>query len=396
MGEPEGEAWEACRPVEPVIADLKGSSICVRETIINGININLGYISVPVLTDHVLKALAALRILYGLDVLVVRSGKTEISPSQASMLGIKLLTGETKIREAPIKSIVIRPQIDANTARKIFEEKVRGQIAGFVGSLSGRKATFIGMELAYLPIRCYRVLYNKRFSGSEELAIQDMDYCFELATGSLVLLDGEELSVDYSFSQLGELDETVVAAYELIGEKGEVSLDEISEILGSVERAEIVLRMLLDYGLLELVGMNTYVPQGPSERSGLLDYFFRKGLAVEGRPPRCSRVLGPGIETSIIDRIVSVWGVVKEKVDVYFPVYIGVFKKKKKGDEGLEIATIIDAVWGRRLEDIEELVASSKVIYVIDEIINEIINKIEKKCDNRSLTLSANTKGKAN
>ncbi len=86
----------------------------------------------------------------------------------------------------------------------------------------------------------------------------------------------------------------------------------------------------------------------------------------------------------------------KEKVDVYFPVYIGVFKKKKKGDEGLEIATIIDAVWGRRLEDIEELVASSKVIYVIDEIINEIINKIEKKCDNRSLTLSANTKGKAN
>ena len=298
------------------------------------------------------------------------------------LLGIKLVTLPTEqAKEATVRSLVVRTMINSRDASKIFTTKVKSQIIGFMGSLAGRKVEFMGLEHAYLPFRCYNILYNRRFEGEGDLAATEAEYCFELATGSLVALEDDRITVT-SFMELGELDEVVITAYEYIGRKGEASIDELAEILGSADRAEIVVRMLVDYGLLEPVGLNTYVPRGPEETSNMVKYFLERRLAVEGRPPRCSRILGPGIDVEVLDRIVRVWGAVRQVWDLYLPVYIGVFRKHK-GREGVEIAAIIDAVWGKRLEDIEELIGSSSIIYIIDEIINEIIEgkkKVSEEC----------------
>ncbi|MCE4627932.1 MAG: hypothetical protein F7C34_02120 [Desulfurococcales archaeon] len=386
---------EKCMPVSGSVSwDLSGASLCIKELTVDGVDVRLGIVRVNKLDSKIVRELASLKNYYGLDVLAVDvheardTGEMGSVRELLSLLGIKLVSlppehaGETRVR-----SLVVRTQINSRDAARIFTTKVKNQIAGFMGSLAGRKVEFMGLEHAYMPFRCYNILYNRRFGGGGDLAATEAEYCFELATGSLVTLEDDEIVVT-SFMELGELDEIVITAYEYIGRKGEASIDELAEVLGSADRAEIVVRMLVDYGLLEPVGLNTYVPRGPDETSNMVRYFLGKGLAVEGRPPRCSRILGPGVDTEILDRIVRVWGVVRQVWDLYLPVYVGVFKKKQKGREGVEIAAIIDAVWGNRLEDLEELIGSSSIIYIIDEIINEIIEGKARKpeeCEKREV-----------
>ena len=389
MTSPPGNTKERCVPVSGASSwDISGSSLCIREVLIDGISVKLGMVRINELNDKIIRELTSLKSYYGLDVLAVdvheARDKEEAERLRGilGLLGIKLVTLPTEqAKEATVRSLVVRTMINSRDASKIFTTKVKSQIIGFMGSLAGRKVEFMGLEHAYLPFRCYNILYNRRFEGEGDLAATEAEYCFELATGSLVALEDDRITVT-SFMELGELDEVVITAYEYIGRKGEASIDELAEILGSADRAEIVVRMLVDYGLLEPVGLNTYVPRGPEETSNMVKYFLERRLAVEGRPPRCSRILGPGIDVEVLDRIVRVWGAVRQVWDLYLPVYIGVFRKHK-GREGVEIAAIIDAVWGKRLEDIEELIGSSSIIYIIDEIINEIIEgkkKVSEEC----------------
>ena len=389
MTSPPGNTKERCVPVSGASSwDISGSSLCIREVLIDGISVKLGIVRINELNDKIIRELTSLKSYYGLDVLAVdvheARDKEEAERLRGilGLLGIKLVTLPTEqAKEATVRSLVVRTMINSRDASKIFTTKVKSQIIGFMGSLAGRKVEFMGLEHAYLPFRCYNILYNRRFEGEGDLAATEAEYCFELATGSLVALEDDRITVT-SFMELGELDEVVITAYEYIGRKGEASIDELAEILGSADRAEIVVRMLVDYGLLEPVGLNTYVPRGPEETSNMVKYFLERRLAVEGRPPRCSRILGPGIDVEVLDRIVRVWGAVRQVWDLYLPVYIGVFRKHK-GREGVEIAAIIDAVWGKRLEDIEELIGSSSIIYIIDEIINEIIEgkkKVSEEC----------------
>ncbi|MCE4624676.1 MAG: hypothetical protein F7C35_02270 [Desulfurococcales archaeon] len=374
------ESFEKCVRIDKYNAGLRGSHLCLTSSTVAGVPVRVGVLKLSggSLSGGTLKAIMALKAEYGLDVIGVQGA--DISGEIQELLelsGIKVIGGRVKeARSFKPSSYVIRPQLTAEEAYKIFTGRVKKQIIGrIMGPIAGVKAEFLGHELAYYPLRCYRALANRRFQQKEELVMEELEICFELSTGSLVTVEDEELVIGYTYLQLGELDDIAVSVFEQAGMRGEVSMEEIIEYVGSAEIADAIIKTLIEYGLLEPAGLDTYIPRVPQvEGRGLLSFFREKGLIIEGTPPRCSRILGPGIDVRKLDRIMEVIGTVQEIADIYFPVYVGVFKKYR-GEQSIEVAVLLDAVWGNRMEEFEEIVASSKVIYDIDDIINAILQK---------------------
>ncbi len=373
------------RCVEVSIANGTVAELCVKEVQIEEVPVRVGILKIPEemsISDST-GSLIAVKAMYSLDLLIVKTAAPE-NGHLSALRHLGIIVGGAKIpslREEKVGSYVARPQISARDAEKIFIGRLRSQVAGkIMGTLGGWKVDYLGLELAYLPIRCYKIMMHRTSKSMGELAAEETEYCFELTTGSLVRLEKEELVVDFSFAQLGEIDSVALDVLKVVGSKGEITLDEVSEMLGSVERADLVIQMLIDYGLLEPVGLDTYTAVGPRENgNAVFTELDKRKLLIQGRPPKCSWVLGPGVDPAKIDTIVGVWGKIRQKADLYIPVYIGVFRKRK-GEQGIEVAVLIDAIWGKRLEDFEEIIASSKVVYTVDEIISAVLEHKTEEC----------------
>ncbi len=321
-----------------------------------------------------------------LAVLVVEEEAPEPVAALASLLGVILVSG---VPEAPPEApreeaaeYTVPPVIDYNAAVKIMSTKIRNSIQGMLGSVfSQKKASFVGMRMAYLSLRCYDIVLHSLEESPEALETRKTVLCFETATGSLVGFDEEGLVIYEELMRLGELDDDAVRVLELLSKIRSASLNEIVEFVGSSEKARVIVNILEEFGLLEpdLEGFYRIAPLPVSEYTSPYRLLSDKGIIVRGRPPECMEVLGPGFDISKLDRIVSAFGLVESVSTLYYPVYIGVFRKRKDGKH-VDVATILDAVTGRRLEDLEELIADSNVIYQLDRIIDDIVSGSAKQC----------------
>ncbi len=361
-----------------------------------GVTIKGGLVRTSKINADLINALQHLRASKKLDFIVVETD-IEIDDELAQILllqGIRIVSRvERRIKEWISEVYTVKPRIGYEEARKIFVTQVKSSMQGMLGSmLSHKKIEFQGLALAYFPLKCYQLLLHSHVDNAGEIVAEEAELCFELATGSLMRLEDDTLYIDPRVGQLGELEEEVVNILALIGERGEISIDEISEIVGSIEKAEVIVQILIDYGLLEHIGLDKFKIRFIEEkREHKLYSFFRdKGLLIEGRPSRCSLVLDPEIDLDKLDKIISVFGRIIKTIMLYLPIYIGVFKKGKN-DQTREIVAIIDGLWGERLEDLEEIIASSRMLYRIYEIMNTIMKKesvsFEKCPGNTNITV---------
>ncbi len=360
--------------------------LCIIRVEISGLEIKGAIIKTEKITPETIGALQYLRVAKDLDFLIVEP-RAQPSKDLAEALkayGIRIIGKEAIIKETlPEEVYTVRPRISIDEARKIFETRIKSSLKGVLESmLYHRKIEFLGHVLAYYPMRCYQLLLHSQLEEASEIAAEEAELCFELATGSLVKLEDDILIVDTRIGQLGELEDEVISLITLIGERGEISLDEISEIVGSSEKAEIIVQILLDYGIIERVGLERFQLKPLEEKIShkVFTYLKEKGYLSKGRPSKCSLVLEPGIDVSKLDRLVKAFGRVTRIASIFIPVYIGVFRKKRN-EHSREIVAVIDGIWGERLEDLEELIASSRMLYKIYEIMNELMKKQEIKTE---------------
>ncbi len=336
-------------------------------------------------TPLVIRELAKLRVAESLPIAIVvtRDEPSKDIQELAGALGVIVtqLGLELKLEEQ-VKNYTVIPRLDDNSARKIFESKVKGDLLGILGGmLASKKVRFVGLKLVYFPLRCYEVLVHKLDEEDEALEARKANLCFETATGSLVSIKDRMLYIREELVRLGELDDDAVNVIEIVSSIGSASLNEIAEHLGGTERARIITDVLVELGLLEpdYNGLFHVSPLHLEDYTSPITYFKNEGLLTEGRPAKCSKVFEPGFDLGKLDRIVRAFGLVESTSNIYYPLYIGVFRKTKN-EKYVDVATIIDGVTGERMEDMEETIADSNMIYQLDRVIEEITGSVSEEC----------------
>lgn len=335
---------------------------------------------------QIIRELAKIRLveLIPVAIIVTRDPPSKEIEELAGALGVIVTQAEVwgKQVEEKVKDYTVIPRLDTSSARKVFETRVKSDLLGlFGGVLSSKKLRFIGLKLAYFPLRCYEVLIHKLGEDDEVLETSKASLCFETASGSLVGVRDGVIYIRDELVRLGELDDDAINVLELISSMGAASINEIAEHLGESDRARIITDVLVELGLLEpdYNGLFHISPIRLENYVSPLTYLKEENLLTEGRPARCSRVLEPGFDLNKLDRIVGAFGLVKSTLNIYYPLYIGVFRKRKNGNY-VDIAAIIDGVIGHRLEELEETIAGSNMVYQLDKIIEEITGSVEEEC----------------
>lgn len=356
---------------------------CMIEGSIGPIPVKGLVVLVEAVSPIVVREMAKLRVAESLPIAIIVS---ETEPTRdieelAVALGVIVtrIGAELRVSEQ-VKNYTVIPRIDENGARRIFESRIKGDLLGILGGVMvSKKVKFAGLKLVYFPVRCYKVLIHRLDEEKEALEAVKADLCFETATGSLVSVKNGVLHPREELVRLGELDEEAVRVVEIVSSIGSASLNEIAEHLGGAEKARILADLLVELGILEpdYNGSLHVTPLHIEDYKSPLSYLENEGLLVEGRPAKCSRVLEPGFDLSRLDRLVKTFGLLEVIINIYYPVYIGVFHKVKN-EKHVDIAAIVDGVTGKRLEELEETIADSNMIYQLDKIIEEITGSIEE------------------
>lgn len=377
----------ACEPeaISPTLRRRVLQGPCLFSGTLGPLRIKGVLVLVDYTTSEVVKELAMVRLKKGvpLALVVSRDPPPRELVELASIMGVGVVQAEFKppSESGPVEYVIL-PEINEEAARKIFETKVRSSLTGiFGGVLSSKKVVFAGSRLAYIVIACYDVLLHIREHG-EVLEAQRSSLCFETATGSLVGVEKGRLRVREEFSRLGELNEEAIRILEIIAGGGRVTMAEIVEHFGDPERARMLVDFLVELGLVEpdYEGFFHVVEPRIEDYVSLKEYYAGKGKLVEGRPAKCARVIEPVFDLSILDRIVKAFGLVETESLVYYPIYVGVFRKYKNHKKYVDTAVIIDGVTGERLEDLEEILVDSNAIYQLDQIIEEVARNAKAEC----------------
>jgi len=341
--------------------------------------------------DSILRELIRYKLEYKAQVAVLASAVPVPSglKAVADALGIVIVEPDRPLAEAErrlqeIVDYTVKARIDRGEAEKIFREKVAASLRGLLGGVfSGVRVTFEGLVLAYYKLRCYDTMLHAIDKSDEALESEETRLCFETATGSLVGFEDGQLVVYDELTRLGELDDDAISVLEQLSKIGTMSLNEIGEHIGGIDRAKIVVEILLEFGLVE-VEVGDQVSIAPLELSDYKDpltWLESEGLLLRGRPPSCAEILGPGFDEKKLDRIVGALGLIKRVYNVYYPIYIGVFRKKKN-EKAIDVSILLDGVTGKRMEDFEELIADSYVVFKLDEIVNNILSgKVGEECE---------------
>ncbi len=343
------------------------------------------FVVVDYATSDVIRDLTVIRMKKGVPLafVIARDPPPRELELLATALGVGIIHGELRaIVPERVEEYIVLPGIDAEVARKIFETRVKSSLSGILGGvLSSRKITFAGHRLVYIMIACYEVLVHMREHG-ELLEAQRSNLCFETASGSLVGVERGRIAIREEFSRLGELDHEAIRVLEIIASGGRVSLNEIAEHFGDPERARVIVDFLVELGLIEpdYEGYFHIVEPRIEDYTSLRDYFAGKGKLVQGKPAKCARIIEPGFDLTALDKVVKAFGLIEGKCIIYYPIYIGIFRKFRNHERYVDTAAIIDGLTGERLEDLEEVLVSSNAIYQLDRIIEEVTSQLEEKC----------------
>ncbi|MCE4600092.1 MAG: hypothetical protein F7C38_00800 [Desulfurococcales archaeon] len=368
-----------CRPelLSNGARDIVETGPCLFEGPLGPIKVK-GLLVITEKPDPVLlKEIARIRISESrpLAIIVSKDNPGKDVEALASTLGILVSTLEAKLKtHKPSKEYTVIPQLDDSAARRIFEGKVKGSLLGLLGGvLAPKKVRFMGLRLVYFPLRCYDLLIHKLDEEAEALESRRSTLCFETATGTLVEARDGVIRLREELVRLGELEDEAVRVIEIVSSIGKASLSEIAEHLGDIERARVTTDVLVELGLLEpdYEGLFRVTALHLEDYGDPIAYYSERKLLIEGKPAKCTRRFEPGFELSKLDRIVKAFGLVEAVSTVYYPLYIGVFRKFKN-ERYVDVTTIIDAVVGERLEDLEEAIADSNMIYQLDMIVEEV------------------------
>ena len=341
--------------------------------------------------DGILRELIQVKVAYKAQVAVLVSS-SRVPPglrAAADALGIVIVEPEVPVEarrgeEYEPVDYTVKAVVDVGRAEELFRGKITASLRGLLGGMfSGTKVSFTGSILAYYTFRCYDVVLHAIDKSDEALESEETRLCFETATGTLVGVEDRELVVYEELSRLGELDEDAVSLLEQLSKIGTMSLNEVGEFVGGMERAKIVVNILVEFGLVEVdVGDQVSIaPIDVGNYRDLLGWLEKENLLLRGRPPACAERLGPGFEVEKLDRVVGALGLVKRVYNVYYPVYIGVFRKAKNG-KYIDVTVLLDGVTGERLEEFEELIADSNVVFQLDKIVDRIVTgRAEEECE---------------
>ncbi len=376
---------ECVKPANPGFgSDVE--RVCFKEVEVNNKKINVIEIYFKKFDDDFLLYTYFLKTLYTSDIAIIYNINRKIENYVVSFLrALGIVVAERGregviAREGAEQIFTVRKLLNKNDLDKILINIAKELDKKIIKFVSGKKILYMGNALLFYPLRCYRILM-KGGSGDQVLSAEEAEFCLELGTGSLVRFsESNGLRIDTRLGQLGELEDEVVEVLETIGERGEISLEEIAEVVGSSEKAEVIVQVLVDYGLLEPLGLDTYAIARLTPRRSyrLVSLLGERNLLVEGSP-KCGITLEPVVPIAKLDKIVSIFGIINNKIILYYPVFLGVFVKKKGDQRSEEIAVFVDGVTGARLNDLEEVVASGRMIYTIDEIIDNIVkNRIKE------------------
>ena len=293
-------------------------------------------------------------------------------------MGIAVIAGKPVIEEAPEEEYHIRPRIrEPEKALERAKPSSRGLLTGV---LAGRqRVELLGYRWAYLKVRCYNIILNASDLVPDALEALEVILCFETATGSLVEYSPEEgLVLSDILVRVGELEEEPVEVIKYLAKAGRANISEIADIVGSVERARVVIDILSEFGLVEVDpdGSVRLIVAGIDAYNSPQEELF--SMAEPGAPT-CGKTLEVQEVVDRLDEIVGSLGKLRKIVNLYYPVLIGVFRKYKDS-RTIDVAVIIDGVTGRRMEDVEDAIAGTSAVLILDNIIEEIVSGSRDEC----------------
>ncbi len=353
------------------------TGLCIADVSIGGIPLRVLIVGVKSATPHTVKAVLEEKVDEDahIAVLVAREPVDEtVAELLAGIAGLvvvpeSLIRGEAR-EEAPV--YVIPHVVNRSDAEKVFRGRILSSLKGFLGVFSQKKIEFVAASEAYLRLRCYKLTIHVIDEVPEALEAAEASLCFETASGSLVEFDEEEgLRVSDVLVRLGELEDETIEVIQLLAKNRTASIAEIAEHVGSFEKARVIVEILAEFGLVEFTSDEAVRISLPTlaEYRASMDRLL--SLARRSEKPSCEDVLGLEEVADKLDRIVGAFGSIEEVADIYYPLYVGVFKKYKDS-KSIDVAIILDGVSGERMEDLEELIASSPAVFKLDDIINRI------------------------
>jgi len=345
---------------------------CLYKLMINNIEVNM-YILYLKKLDNIFNIIDNYRKKSDFIIIVVED-QQDIDYNLVEALkrmGVKVVTGSVPVSFGEKVGLGFVKPVVGSKIEKIFNNIKNNLYNNKLLLIKNKNIKFIDCELVFLPLRCYNILINEK-SSRHEIRVEHGELCFELASGSLVSFD-EGLKVDSRLSELGDLDETSLLVLEFLGKKGEASFEEIAEIVGSEERAEIALQVLGEHGLVGQLGFETFILNNIkiNNNNRVYSLLVERKLLVPGNPKKMGKLLEPTVSVSKLDRIISVYGRIKNKYIIYYPIYLGLYFDEGKNEE---IVVLVDGVSGVRNEELEDIVASSDMILQIDEIVEYLVN----------------------
>ena len=292
-------------------------------------------------------------------------------------MGIAVVSGKARIEEAPEETYYIEPRLESpEDALERAKPAGRGLLTGV---LSGRqKVELLGYKWAYLRIRCYDIMLNASDLVPEALEAMEVSLCFETATGSLVEYSGSGLILSDILVRIGEIEEEPVEVIKYLARAGRANMNEIAEVVGGIERAKVVVDLLAEFGLVEVDpdGTVRLVVTGIDEYSSPKEKLL--SLARKGAPS-CGKTIEVGEVIERLDEIVGSLGKLRRIANIYYPVLVGVFRKHRDS-KTIDVAVILDGVTGRRMEDLEDAIAGTSAVLILDSIIEEIASGSGREC----------------
>jgi len=374
----------SCRHPYAYHEGLKGP--CLAEGRLGPVPVRVVFFHAPNGVDaDMLRRVAASRVAEEADLAVVIARDTpEIVRSAARLLGVLVLDEEAMgAEEEAVEALVAEPVISEEEAERIFKTKVLNSLKGLLGGVfGGKRVEYLGHSLAFLRLRCYKLALHAADYVPEALETMETSVCFETASGSLVEYTSSGLELSDILVRLGELEEESIEVVHVLARSPSASLAEIAEHVGSFEKARVIVELLAEFGLVEIgpdESVRLVVPI-PEDYRDPLNALLESGITrVHPGKPDCESILGLDEIAEKLDSIMSALGRIEDIKELYYPLYVGVFRKHKDS-RYIDVATIVDGITGRRSEDIEEMLAGSPAVFKLDSIIVKVARGSRPEC----------------
>ena len=312
-----------------------------------------------------------------LALIIVEGDPGEREKRLLEAMGIAVITSRIVVEEVAEEEYHIKPRI--SEPEKVLEKAKPSPRGLLTGVLAGRqRVELLGYEWAYLKVRCYNIILNASDLVPDALEALEVTLCFETATGSLVEYSEDGLLLSDILVRVGELEEEPVEVIKYLARAGRANISEIADIVGSIERARVVIDILSEFGLVEVDpdGTVRLVVAGIDAYNSPHEKLF--SIAEPGRPD-CGKVLEVEEVVDRLDEIVGSLGKLRKVTNLYYPVLVGVFRKYKDS-RTIDVAVIVDGITGRRMEDVEDAIAGTSAVLILDNIIEEIASGSREEC----------------